>query len=465
MEEFIIPIDDAIKGFFEHLKVNKRTILSSRFGDGKSFFLKSFKQDKCVKEKFTFLTIYPVNYQVTSNQDIFALIKRDILFQLLINGMIDEEFEVPKDIVLWFYLQSKGESLISDLIHFLSAVAIPELEKVKVLVGMKTLELFKNLKSDFNELKNKSNQGEIVDKFIGIVNTSTIYEDDIITFIIKKSIERYRKKEGKEVVLIVEDMDRIDPAHLFRILNIFSAHIDYCYKDFIKPDNSLAGNKFNLDNIVLVCDYLNVEKIFKHFYGVDTDFHGYIGKFLSSLPYSYSLQDERKNYVYNMISTVTKCPVDFLKYIIEINEYDIENKTLREIMHAIELERNMHYRVPLTIDDGEIVLCPIMLSVLSVIKRLGFSVDSMKDHAETLFLENTNYFISYIAPYKLLLNRNKTLEDKLYYYNVENWCMIQCFSVNNKGVGLKGECYQIMPEMERTDFSAIITCMLGKIVS
>lgn len=45
MEEFIIPIDDAIKGFFEHLKVNKRTILSSRFGDGKSFFLKSFKQD------------------------------------------------------------------------------------------------------------------------------------------------------------------------------------------------------------------------------------------------------------------------------------------------------------------------------------------------------------------------------------------------------------------------------------
>lgn len=80
-------------------------------------------------------------------------------------------------------------------------------------------------------------------------------------------------------------------------------------------------------------------------------------------------------------------------------------------------------------------------------------------------MKRTDYFISYIAPYKLLLNTNKVFEDKLCYYNAGNRCMIQCFSVNNKGVGLKGECYQIMPEMERTDFSAVITCMLGKIVS
>ena len=64
----------------------------------------------------------------------------------------------------------------------------------------------------------------------------------------------------KKVVLIVEDLDRIDPAHLFRILNIFSAHIDYCYKNAVIPDRSIVGNKFGFDNIVLVCDFSNIKK-------------------------------------------------------------------------------------------------------------------------------------------------------------------------------------------------------------
>ena len=89
-------------------------------------------------------------------------------------------------------------------------------------------------------------------------------------------------------MLVVEDLDRIDPAHLFRILNIFSAHIDYCYKYGHKAEVSIAGNKFGLDNIVLVCDFSNIRKLFRHFYGGSTDFKGYIGKFLSSAPYTYS---------------------------------------------------------------------------------------------------------------------------------------------------------------------------------
>ena len=42
MEDFIIPIDDAIDDFFNHMKANPRTVLSSKFGDGKSFFLEKF---------------------------------------------------------------------------------------------------------------------------------------------------------------------------------------------------------------------------------------------------------------------------------------------------------------------------------------------------------------------------------------------------------------------------------------
>lgn len=105
MEDFIIPINSAIKSFYSHLLANPRTILSSKFGDGKSYFLENFKNTDFVKEQFVFLTIYPVNYQVASNEDIFNLIKRDILFQLMLNNMISNAVVIPKDIALWFYLQ------------------------------------------------------------------------------------------------------------------------------------------------------------------------------------------------------------------------------------------------------------------------------------------------------------------------------------------------------------------------
>ena len=58
MEDFIIPIDDAIDDFFNHMKANPRTVLSSKFGDGKSFFLEKFKKNKDVMEHFAILGIY-----------------------------------------------------------------------------------------------------------------------------------------------------------------------------------------------------------------------------------------------------------------------------------------------------------------------------------------------------------------------------------------------------------------------
>ena len=44
MDDLLIPIDNALKGFYEHIKANPRTVLSSKFGDGKSYFLDKFKK-------------------------------------------------------------------------------------------------------------------------------------------------------------------------------------------------------------------------------------------------------------------------------------------------------------------------------------------------------------------------------------------------------------------------------------
>ncbi len=88
MTDFKIPVDSMVAQFGDHLKAYPRTILSAKFGDGKSYFLDAVKKDKTLGEKFVFLTIYPINYQVMGNEDIFDLIKYDILYQLILNGVI-----------------------------------------------------------------------------------------------------------------------------------------------------------------------------------------------------------------------------------------------------------------------------------------------------------------------------------------------------------------------------------------
>ena len=77
------------------------------------------------------------------------------------------------------------------------------------------------------------------------------------------------KKYGKRVVLVIEDMDRLDPAHLFRIMNVFSAHMDYGYRSMQPIDSSLVGNKFGVSNVVFVMHEKNTEALFHHFYGDD----------------------------------------------------------------------------------------------------------------------------------------------------------------------------------------------------
>lgn len=83
--------------------------------------------------------------------------------------------------------------------------------------------------------------------------------------------------------MIIEDLDRLDPKHLFRILNVVSAHID----DSKQPD--IVGNKFGFNNIVLVMDYDVTKHIFHHFYGEQACYEGYMSKFLSREPFRYSI--------------------------------------------------------------------------------------------------------------------------------------------------------------------------------
>ena len=138
------------------------------------------------------------------------------------------------------------------------------------------------------------------------------YEIDLITQIIIDNIQWFRKSNNKKVILIIEDLDRMDPAHLFRILNIFSAHIDRVYqyqnsstqKEEDTTFSELLPNKFGFDNIITVFDYNKTKSIFQHFYGQEANYDGYINKFISHQPFFYSIDEIAREYLYKVIISV-----------------------------------------------------------------------------------------------------------------------------------------------------------------
>lgn len=90
-------------------------------------------------------------------------------------------------------------------------------------------------------------------------------------------VKEHKDKSFRKTVLIIDDLDRLDPEHVFRLFNIFSAHYDSIYDE----------NKFGFDKVIFVCDYNNIRLMYEHRYGKGVDFSGYIDKFYSNDVFSY----------------------------------------------------------------------------------------------------------------------------------------------------------------------------------
>lgn len=74
----------------------------------------------------------------------------------------------------------------------------------------------------------------------------------------------------------------MDPDHIFRILNVISAHCDT-----YNIQGEEFYNKFGFDKIIVVCDIDNIRSIFEHRYGKKVHFEGYINKMYSSEVFKY----------------------------------------------------------------------------------------------------------------------------------------------------------------------------------
>lgn len=271
-----IDISGNLNNFAQYLEKTDRIILSAKFGDGKTYLLNKLRNDAVMKDEYEFFTIYPVNYSVAKNEDVFEYIKRDIIVQFYEKKLLEKI-----DLNALFGSEFTFDDLTSVVSFLLSCVP--------------TGEFYNNVFKKFLEKKEEYEEKKhTVDKYLSRFANAAgcIYEEDGYTKLIRRAIKWISQDhslnggewKAKKPVLIIEDLDRLDPKHLFRILNVVSAHID----DSNRPD--IVGNKFGFNNIVLVMDYDVTKHIFHHFYGAQACYEGYMSKFLSREPFRYSIK-------------------------------------------------------------------------------------------------------------------------------------------------------------------------------
>ena len=240
VQDNIITLENELLSFDRYFEANSRCVLSAPFGEGKSFFLNEFIKKK--SSDYDFITLYPTGYQICDNKDVFEYIKRDILLALL---ALEPDFLNALDktsaAIIWESISECREDIISCLpeinigVHGTTGVTISTANIVntvsKVVEKCKKKKIFKG-----NPIKDYFNSFED--------NAGCLYEFNPISNMISSLIAARKTGSGssspRKVVLVIEDLDRMDPEHIFRILNVFSAHLGD------NLDEEFSRNKFGL---------------------------------------------------------------------------------------------------------------------------------------------------------------------------------------------------------------------------
>lgn len=323
VQDNMISLEDELFSFDRYFEANSRCVLSAPFGEGKSFFLNEFIKKK--SGDYDFITLYPTGYQICDNMDVFEYIKRDILLALLaLEPESLNALDKTDAAIIWESISECREDIISCLpeinigVHGTADLTISTANIVdavrKVVEKRKKKRFFGGnpIKAYFNSFEN---------------NSGSLYEFNPISNMISSLISARKKgsesTNPRKVVLVIEDLDRIDPEHIFRILNVFSAHLG---EDL---DEDFSHNKFGFDKVLLLCDYGNIENIYHHLYGADTDFKGYMSKFVAKGIFSYSLRSKVKEYMVSLLPGNLK--INFPSIIgLIANEIFDKNDTLKD---------------------------------------------------------------------------------------------------------------------------------------
>lgn len=352
-----IPLDKEIKRFRDHLMIAPRVIFSAKFGDGKTTFLKEFKESEVMSD-YEFFTIHPINYSVAKNEDVFEYIKRDILLQFANRNLLDN-FDLDAAINTIYNWQTLYEAL-SFILQF-----VPHGESI--------LKLIDRAKEARDKYQRDKKTWQMYDESFKS-QRGGIYEVDGYTMLIKSGINIIHTS-GKKTCLIIEDLDRIDPGHLFRILNVLGAHVD--------EEN--GQNKFGFSNIVAVMDYDVTKHIFHHFYGEAANYDGYMSKFTSKYVYYFSINETARLFLYDIIKYQTHLVKDKIdRFVINVIantpvtvESVITKMSVRDIAKIIENFSSQIDYSAVTIRDGQLETDAPVLSLLAIFKRMQVKLSNL----------------------------------------------------------------------------------------
>lgn len=387
-----ISIEKETQRFFNFIQEegNNNIIFSGIYGIGKSYFINNFF-NKRYNDKYIPIFLTPVNYSVANNEDIFEYIKVDILLQLLGKVPCDlKEYPISTSLATYYYIQNNLDSIIGNVLSIAEKVSF-QTDIIK--------QLF-NLRNNILKFQEEHSQkwDKDIESFMKDLSQKkgSIYESNIITQIIQNLISNAKKESNKEAVLVIDDLDRIDPEHIFRILNILSAHDDFCHTH---------EHKFKFDKTILVCDIENIRKIFHAKYGMDVDFTGYIDKFYSKEIFHFHNEDEIAECIVQQVVKIDSDSkiyeedqysyinlVFILKYLIKYNLINI--RTLEKFEYKYNM-RNGH--VYYNGQEYSISYSPT-LTIFEFLKRVLGSSTVLKSKLLTL-AKNHKYYDMYETNY------------------------------------------------------------------
>ena len=386
-----IDVNAKINEFVQYLNTTDRIILSAKFGDGKTYFLNELRNKNELTNEYEFYTVYPVNYSVAKTEDVFEYIKRDIILQMsnrkqLDNIDLDAFFEAVKSFV-------DISSVVSFLLSFVPCGNLYN----------NIIDRFEKATKTYKEKRHTSV------KYLSIFKNQRggLYEDDGYTELIKE-ILRWVKEDhgndhlGKKTVLLIEDLDRLDPQHLFRILNVLSAHID----DTSEPDK--VSNKFGFDNIVLVMDFEATKHIFHHFYGENANYEGYMSKFLARAPFRYSIKELARNQLIEKIGRELK--IESTIYHMDAFLNVMAGMSLRDLMKIASFDtKDRLRRNALKVNSMSFSTDLPIFSLVLLMIECGMDNDSIVNELTSSYGYDSIEYLRLIAPLCFLNEQNPSI--------------------------------------------------------
>jgi hypothetical protein len=302
MDEAELPFSN-----FLNLEDNNQIIFSGKFGTGKTHFLRNFFFEETRKKKYETIFLYPINYQVSANEDIFELLKYDIL-RNLIKPSRCLETDLKGDFKC-FSNRGPLEKFFTKLPKILGETVSEASLSVPFLDIPLKKPFFLALEECFltEHGKLEKSQQETEEKYLTYEQGELIELIRRLVKAIKNPVETAETKDSankKKTVLVIDDFDRIDPEHIFRLLNVFSANLYEESNTISDAIQRIVSSRYGFDHVLLVCDIENIKNVFHHKYGAETDFDGYIDKFYSKAIFEFN---NEKAHIEKIESIVNDC--------------------------------------------------------------------------------------------------------------------------------------------------------------